>query len=47
MKKNYVAPQVDPAVVANEDVMSTSAIQTPWMEFKSALGFEDSDGYPD
>ena len=47
MKKNYVAPQMDLVAVANEDVMSTSVIQTPWLDFTAALGFEDTDGYSD
>ena len=47
MKKNYIAPEISMVVVANEDVMTTSAIQTPWMNFGSAFSIDDVDGYAD
>ena len=31
MKKKYVAPEIEMVVVANEDVMTTSPILTPWL----------------
>lgn len=31
MKKTYVAPQIDLVVIANEDIMRTSTIVTPWI----------------
>ncbi len=47
MKKNYIAPEISLVVVANEDVMTTSAILTPWMEFNAAFNIDDVDGYND
>ena len=42
MKKTYVAPQIDLVVVANEDVMKTSTIVTPWLPLNnSASGISD------
>ena len=34
MKKTYIAPQIDLVVLANEDVMATSTIVTPWLPLK-------------
>lgn len=33
MKKQYVTPEINMVVLANEDVMTTSAIQLPWLDF--------------
>lgn len=41
MKKTYVAPQIDLVVLANEDVMATSTIITPWLPMNNAQGISD------
>ena len=42
MKKTYIAPQIDLVVLANEDVMATSTIVTPWLPLKqNAVGIND------
>ena len=38
MKKLYVAPQADLVVIANEDIMATSTIITPWLPLGGATG---------
>ena len=45
MKKTYIAPEISLVVVANEDVMTTSAIQTSWMTFTSNFSIDDVDEY--
>lgn len=45
MKKNYIAPEISLVVVANEDVMTTSVIQTSWMSFGSGFSVDDVDEY--
>ena len=41
MKKNYIAPEINMVVVANEDVMTTSAITTAFMTFDDNLDASD------
>ena len=44
MKKTYVAPQLDLVVIANEDIMKTSTIVTPWLPLGNrASGVSDLD----
>ena len=45
MKKNYIAPEINMVMIANEDVMTTSAITTPWIGFGSSFDVDDVDGY--
>lgn len=45
MKKNYIAPEINMVMIANEDVMSTSAITTPWISFQSSFNVDDVDEY--
>jgi len=45
MKKNYIAPEINMVVVANEDVMTTSVIQTSWQTFNSNFSIDDVDEY--
>ena len=44
MKKNYIAPEINMVMIANEDVMTTSAITTPWIGFNSSFDVDDVDG---
>lgn len=48
MKKNYIAPEINLVVIANEDIMATSdgVINMPWIDFGSSFGdVDDVDGY--
>ena len=47
MKKNYIAPEINLVMIANEDIMATSdgVITTPWIDFKSSFDVDDVDGY--
>ena len=41
MKKNYIAPQINMMMLANEDVMTTSAITTSWLTFNDSLDVDE------
>ena len=47
MKKNYIAPEINMVMIANEDVMATSdgVITTPWIDFGASASVDDVDGY--
>jgi hypothetical protein len=45
MKKNYIAPEINMVMIANEDVMTLSTITTPWIDFNSSFDVDDVDEY--